>query len=83
MPNIIDRDSLSSSDGNTPHTRTINIGGKATVLMGKGDKLVIETPGGGAWGVSDGTPENAGDGWKPEWSARGSVRDREAVQAEF
>ena len=30
--------------------REINIGGKATVLMGKGDRLVIETPGGGAWG---------------------------------
>jgi len=30
--------------------RIINIGGKATVLMGKGDRLVIETPGGGGWG---------------------------------
>jgi N-methylhydantoinase B/oxoprolinase/acetone carboxylase alpha subunit len=31
--------------------RVINIGGKATVLMGKGDRLVIETPGGGGWGT--------------------------------
>jgi len=31
--------------------RVINIGGKATVLMGKGDRLVIETPGGGGWGA--------------------------------
>lgn len=31
--------------------RAINIGGKATVLMGKGDRLVIETPGGGGWGT--------------------------------
>ncbi len=31
--------------------RIINIGGKATVLMGKGDRLVIETPGGGGWGT--------------------------------
>lgn len=30
--------------------RLINIGGKATVFMGKGDRLVIHTPGGGAWG---------------------------------
>jgi len=30
--------------------RSINIGGKASVLMGKGDRLVIMTPGGGAWG---------------------------------
>ncbi|PVF96977.1 Hydantoinase B/oxoprolinase [Serendipita vermifera] len=30
--------------------RIINIGGKATVMMGKGDRLIIETPGGGGWG---------------------------------
>ena len=34
-------------------TREINIGGKATVWMGKGDRLLIETPGGGAWGASE------------------------------
>ncbi|KAF8632678.1 hypothetical protein AX17_004810 [Amanita inopinata Kibby_2008] len=33
--------------------REINIGGKATVWMGKGDRLLIETPGGGAWGKAD------------------------------
>ncbi|KAF8347534.1 Hydantoinase B/oxoprolinase [Amanita rubescens] len=32
--------------------RRINIGGKATVWMGKGDSLLIETPGGGAWGAT-------------------------------
>ncbi|KAI6004378.1 cytoplasmic protein [Pisolithus orientalis] len=31
--------------------RFINIGGKATVFMGKGDRLLIETPGGGGWGL--------------------------------
>lgn len=31
--------------------RVISIGGKATVLMGKGDRLLIETPGGGGWGT--------------------------------
>lgn len=44
-------------DGDTEesecNTREINIGGKATVWMGKGDKLLIETPGGGAWGAPD------------------------------
>lgn len=30
--------------------RYINIGGKATIFMGKGDRLLIETPGGGGWG---------------------------------
>ncbi|KAJ7768244.1 Hydantoinase B/oxoprolinase [Mycena metata] len=65
--------------------RDINIGGKATVWMGKGDRLVIETPGGGAWGVADneGEKENSkrteGRGWEP----RGSVAERAAAQASF
>ena len=33
--------------------RIINIGGKATIWVGKGDRLVIETPGGGGWGVPE------------------------------
>ncbi|KAM6494964.1 Hydantoinase B/oxoprolinase [Amanita muscaria] len=48
---------LREEDGDTEesesNTREINIGGKATVWMGKGDKLLIETPGGGAWGAPD------------------------------
>jgi len=31
--------------------RVINIGGKATVMMGKGDHIIIGTPGGGGWGT--------------------------------
>ncbi|GJJ12953.1 hypothetical protein Clacol_007200 [Clathrus columnatus] len=65
------------------NTRVINIGGKATIMMGKGDKLVIETPGGGAWGSKKEEENTAEDKWKPEWSARGSWKDREALQAEF
>jgi 5-oxoprolinase (ATP-hydrolysing) len=34
-----------------PNAREINIGGKATIRMGKGDRLRIETPGGGGWGL--------------------------------
>ncbi|GAA5891430.1 hypothetical protein JCM5296_006525 [Sporobolomyces johnsonii] len=30
--------------------RVINLGGKATVRMGKGDRIIVETPGGGGWG---------------------------------
>ncbi|RDB26717.1 Uncharacterized protein C11D3.14c [Hypsizygus marmoreus] len=66
-------------------TRDINIGGKATVWMGKGDKLLIETPGGGAWGVD----EDARHGNKPAaehinaWEPRGSVAERTAAQAGF
>ena len=43
-------DKLQEPDRQKP--RVINIGGKATVLMGKGDRLVIETPGGGGWGTA-------------------------------
>ncbi|EMD36426.1 hypothetical protein CERSUDRAFT_115440 [Gelatoporia subvermispora B] len=65
--------------------RKINIGGKATVWMGKGDRLLIETPGGGAWG----TPDTYAEG-RPEdhshvkaWAARGSLAERAAAQAGF
>lgn len=30
--------------------RVINLGGKNTASMGKGDRIVIQTPGGGGWG---------------------------------
>ncbi|CAD6893001.1 unnamed protein product [Tilletia laevis] len=30
--------------------RTINLGGKTTARFGRGDRIVIETPGGGGWG---------------------------------
>ena len=38
--------------------RIINIGGKATIWVGKGDRLVIETPGGGGWGVPEDEDSN-------------------------
>ncbi|KAI9566119.1 Hydantoinase B/oxoprolinase [Boletus coccyginus] len=42
-----DGDVVADEDG----PRHVNIGGKASVVMGKGDRLVIETPGGGGWGA--------------------------------
>ena len=76
-------------DGNQ-EPRRINIGGKATVLMGKGDRLLIETPGGGAWGAIKQCEEDkdgAGVISKAkdmiEWAARGSLAERAAVQAGF
>lgn len=64
--------------------RHVNIGGKATVFMGKGDRLLIETPGGGGWG----TPSKGGanvvmQSHKPAWEARGSIAERAAAQASF
>lgn len=69
-----------------PPTRMINIGGKATIWMGKGDRLVIETPGGGAWGAlskDDKEEEKQALEHKRTWEPRGSVADREARQAGF
>ncbi|BGP37297.1 hypothetical protein JCM10449v2_001202 [Rhodotorula kratochvilovae] len=34
----------------SPAPRRINLGGKATVKMGRGDRIVVCTPGGGGWG---------------------------------
>jgi 5-oxoprolinase (ATP-hydrolysing) len=62
--------------------RNINIGGKATVWMGKGDRLLIETPGGGAWGPPEGTTK----GFHKHvgaWEPRGSIAERAAAQAAF
>ena len=33
--------------------RIINLGGKNTAMMGAGDRIVIQSPGGGAWGKKD------------------------------
>ncbi|KAK8216349.1 hydantoinase [Phyllosticta capitalensis] len=37
--------------------RTINLGGRATTLMQKGDRIVVQTPGGGGWGKEKGVQE--------------------------
>ncbi|KAJ3927243.1 MAG: Hydantoinase B/oxoprolinase [Lentinula lateritia] len=65
--------------------RKINIGGKATVWMGKGDRLLIETPGGGAWGVPepDNFPTMDREIHKPQWEPRGSFAERAKAQAAF
>lgn len=70
-----------------PARRTINIGGKATVKMGAGDRLVLHTPGGGGWG----TPKDEGreGGAKAEtvgWNGggkRGSLAEYQERQAGF
>lgn len=37
----------------TGDERAVSLGAKATVAMGKGDRIVLHTPGGGAWGSRD------------------------------
>jgi 5-oxoprolinase (ATP-hydrolysing) len=78
----------SPSDSTDPlEPRQINIGGKATIWMGKGDRLLIETPGGGAWGERDdcegpGVGEDVGDLKVGErWEPRGSLAERATAQA--
>ena len=63
-------------------SRDINIGGKASIWMGKGDILLIETPGGGAWGVPDGSVKSPSEHVKA-WEPRGSIAERAATQAAF
>ncbi|KAI0266373.1 Hydantoinase B/oxoprolinase [Gloeopeniophorella convolvens] len=73
-------------EGGAPAAREVNIGGKATIRMGKGDRLRIETPGGGGWGL----PSEEEEALRSDeldhirkWAARGSLAEREAAQAGF
>ncbi|KAM0749750.1 cytoplasmic protein [Meredithblackwellia eburnea MCA 4105] len=73
---------LSPDETSTPTPRKIYLGGKATVKMGKGDRIVICTPGGGAWGAP-GEERKAGskEGVKHgRGDARGGFFDRLAEQ---
>lgn len=74
-----------NSQSPIPTTRNINIGGKATVWMGKGDRLVIETPGAGAWGIApdSGSQSERVLEHKPQWEPRGSFAERAKAQAAF
>jgi 5-oxoprolinase (ATP-hydrolysing) len=58
------------------------------VWMGKGDRLIIETPGGGAWGAIEEDGKDGANSFKTEeekisWAARGSLAERAAAQASF
>jgi 5-oxoprolinase (ATP-hydrolysing) len=73
-------------DGSDTTARQINIGGKATLFMGKGDRLLIETPGGGAWGIPEGglgEEEINHIHHVGAWEPRGSLAERTAAQAAF
>ncbi|OQV07967.1 hypothetical protein CLAIMM_12316 [Cladophialophora immunda] len=50
--------------------RTINLGGKASVQMGVGDRIVVMTPGGGGFGVS---PHKVPE---PEMDTEFTIKDR-------
>ncbi|KIJ62256.1 hypothetical protein HYDPIDRAFT_176594 [Hydnomerulius pinastri MD-312] len=77
-----DGDLLDGISSASQDPRYVNIGGKATVFMGKGDRLLIETPGGGGWGFPSDTVADT-QAHKPAWEARGSFAERAAAQASF
>ncbi|KAL0581305.1 hypothetical protein V5O48_000681 [Marasmius crinis-equi] len=78
-----DGDDVDEEGHFTGDTREINLGGKATVWMGKGDKLLVETPGGGGWGLPDGEGKKALSKHAAAWEPRGSFAERAAAQASF
>lgn len=42
-----------TKDEETDEQRSVNLGGKNTVKMKRGDRIVVMTPGGGAWGSKE------------------------------
>ena len=79
----LDESSPKDAKKKTQEPRRINLGGKATVKMGKGDRIVIWTPGGGGWG-REGSGEKQ---FSPDENVakhgrgdpRGSVAERQAA----
>lgn len=62
-------------DGDTV-VRKINLGGKATIKMGTGDRIMILTPGGGGWGKEGGEQNLVGKEGFNRGDSRGSVKER-------
>lgn len=62
--------------------RRVNLGGKAAVKMAAGDRLVINSPGGGGWGQLHHRKEVMA-AHKAEWAARGSLAEKAAAEAAF
>ena len=87
MPREEDGDVVPEAEGERGvlEPRNINIGGKATVFMGKGDRLLIETPGAGAWGSrpDEELADEEDRSHVRAWAARGSLAERERAQAGF
>lgn len=75
-----DSDLLPDTSDQPP--RCINLGGKQTVKMGAGDRIIIETPGGGGWGVPSNEKKEriAAAVSHDRGAARGSYAERRAAQ---
>jgi 5-oxoprolinase (ATP-hydrolysing) len=62
-----------------PGPRAINLGGKQTVKMSAGDRIIINTPGGGAWGAVGDTPTAPARNVPNHHGPRGSLAERKAA----
>jgi 5-oxoprolinase (ATP-hydrolysing) len=63
---VIDRLVSSSRDTTDDWDRIVNLGGKSTVRVSQGDRLLIQTPGGGGFGnPGDHIDKNPWDSLKP------------------
>lgn len=63
--------------------RRINLGGKNTAAMQKGERIIIHTPGGGGWGRV-GEKREVGERWDPRAAWKGgsyASREEMALQA--
>ena len=67
----------------TGPVRKINLGGKATVKLGAGDRLVINTPGGGGWGPRSKRVQASSIRRRLSFAARGSLAERTAAEQAF
>ncbi|SJX60102.1 related to 5-oxoprolinase [Sporisorium reilianum f. sp. reilianum] len=55
-----DGDLREGEEEDTAPPRIINLSGKNTTPMGRGDRIIIKTPGGGGWGSKDGQSAKRG-----------------------
>ncbi|KAF1344993.1 5-oxoprolinase [Delphinella strobiligena] len=60
-------------DPETGEERTVNLGAKGTMKLGKGDRVIVNSPGGGAYGAEDGVTEAVATTLTTEHHTRGSV----------
>ncbi|PWN92960.1 Hydantoinase B/oxoprolinase [Acaromyces ingoldii] len=62
--------------------RRINLGGKTTVKFKRGDRIIVNTPGGGGWGTPEGDAKQQNDADKTHVHIdrrQGSLAEREAA----
>ncbi|CEH17403.1 hydantoinase b oxoprolinase [Ceraceosorus bombacis] len=77
-----DGDVIEDDEEENTRPRTINLGAKTTTKMGRLDRIVIHTPGGGGWGTPDNEDAAQQDGARDHTygGQRGSLVERQSAQ---